>query len=53
MHRIARIIMTHIIIFLLILLGIKGYKQYKILKIRHILNVWKKKYHPFSNTKEA
>lgn len=53
MRRILELIMTHIFIFLLILLGIKGYKEYKRLKIKHILNVWKKKYQPFSIKKEA
>lgn len=47
MHRIIKLILTHALIFLAIILGIKGYKQYKKLKIKHILNVWKKKYHPF------
>lgn len=53
MYRILKLILTHVVIFFLIFLGIKGYEEYKRLKIKHILNVWKKKYQPFSIKKEA
>mgnify|MGYP000180422403 CR=1 len=47
MHRIMKLIVTHFLIFLLAFLGIQGYKKYQAFKIKHLLNVWKKKYHPF------
>ena len=42
MHRIIKLIVTHILIFLLAFLGFQGYKKYKVLKIKHLLKVWKK-----------
>ena len=53
MLRIIKLIATHAVIFLLIFLGIQGYEKYKKYKIKHLLNVWKKKYHPFPTTKES
>lgn len=52
MHRIIKLIVTHILIFLLAFLGFQGYKKYKVLKIKHLLKVWKKKYHPFPVKRE-
>ena len=52
MHRIMKLIVTHFLIFLLAFLGIQGYKIYQAFKIKHLLNVWKKKYHPFPTKKE-
>ncbi len=37
MHRIIKLIVTHILIFLLAFLGFQGYKKYKVLKIKHLL----------------
>ena len=53
MHRIIKLIVAHILIFLLAFLGFQGYKKYKVLKIKHLLKVWKKKYHPFPVKKRA
>ena len=51
MHRIMKLIVTHFLIFLLAFLGIQGYKKYQAFKIKNLLNVWKKKYHPFPTKK--
>lgn len=39
--------------FFIAFLGIQGYKKYQAFKIKHLLNVWKKKYHPFPTKKRA